>query len=148
MIGPPRDREARLGTERPASGQMARLGPRCIVSRNLLTLFNKATLCENFRPSLRAECEVPEEADQTIILNVLWGARPDFYGCWSRTLRLKRSHVTKRVQTATVPDLYSSPGFQVGFGSRGMFYRGTSRIRKSAPLGPYSRGMPRVLRWS
>ena len=27
-------------------------------------------------------------------------------------------------------------------------YRGTSPIRKRLPLGPYSRGMPRALRWS
>ena len=27
-------------------------------------------------------------------------------------------------------------------------YRGTSLIRNSAPLGPYSRTMPRALRWS
>ena len=28
-----------------------------------------------------------------------------------------------------------------------MSYRGTSLIRNSAPLGPYSRTMPRALRW-
>ena len=28
------------------------------------------------------------------------------------------------------------------------FYRGTSLIRNSAPLGPYSRTMPRALWWS
>ena len=27
-------------------------------------------------------------------------------------------------------------------------YRGTSRIRNRAPLGPYSRNMPRALWWS
>ena len=27
-------------------------------------------------------------------------------------------------------------------------YRGTSLVRNSAPLGPYSRNMPRPLRWS
>ena len=27
-------------------------------------------------------------------------------------------------------------------------YRATSLIRNSAPLGPYSRTMPRALRWS
>ena len=27
-------------------------------------------------------------------------------------------------------------------------YRGTSLIRNSAPLGPYSRAMPRVIWWS
>ena len=27
-------------------------------------------------------------------------------------------------------------------------YRGTSLIRNSAPLGPYSRNMPRALWWS
>ena len=31
---------------------------------------------------------------------------------------------------------------------RGWLYRGTSLIRNSAPLGPYSRTMPGALWWS
>ena len=31
---------------------------------------------------------------------------------------------------------------------RGLCYRGTSLIKNSAPLGPYSRTVPRALRWS
>jgi len=41
----------------------------------------------------------------------------------------------------------SSVEFRVQGSGRGV-YRGTSLIRNSAPLGPYSRNMPRALWWS
>jgi len=62
-----------------------------------------------------------------------------------------------RVQAQTTPEIsmkttrkhqwpYWRPFAEPGPGFRG--YRGTSPIRKRPPLGPYSRAVPRTLRWS
>ena len=40
------------------------------------------------------------------------------------------------------------PGTSTGVLAPGVHCRGTSRIRNTPPLGPYSRTMPRVLEWS
>ena len=43
---------------------------------------------------------------------------------------------------------FSRSTFQAGVEEPFQPYRGASLIRNSAPIGPFSRAMPRALRWS
>ena len=47
-----------------------------------------------------------------------------------------------------MPNVICRLAFDLGGESDVSDYRGTSLIRNSAPLGPYSRTIPRVLWWS
>jgi len=54
---------------------------------------------------------------------------------------------TSRTELASLRQV-GSIALWVSVSGVGLVYRGTSLIRNSAPLGPYSRNMPRALWWS
>ena len=53
-----------------------------------------------------------------------------------------------RFLVSEVPLYQLGRSVQDGGFRRKMEYRGTSLLRSRTPLGPYSRPMPKVLRWS